>query len=200
MVNNGETGATFDEGDWTLTAAGPTPVEGLGDSDDVIDQPVDVGDYTLSEDGPDGYDATAWTCVDAAGDTVTVTPAGVVAIGLGDDLTCTITNTAQPPAHPGQSGQQRRDRRHLRRGRLDPDRGRTHPGRRLGRHRRRHRPARDVGDYTLSEDGPDGYDATAWTCVDAAGDTVTVTPAGVVAIGVGDDLTCTITNTAQPSG
>ena len=59
----------------------------------VTDAPVNAGTYTLSEsDGPAGYTACDWSCT---GDPVTVTD-GTVTIAIGDDVTCTITNTAQP--------------------------------------------------------------------------------------------------------
>jgi fimbrial isopeptide formation D2 family protein len=76
--------------DWTLTADGPTPVTGPGNSDAVTDQPVDAGSYDLSEDGPPGFTASAWECVggEQAGSAVTVP--------VGGDVTCTITNSAEP--------------------------------------------------------------------------------------------------------
>ena len=80
-------GGTADAGDWTLTADGPTPVNGPGDSPDVVDQTVDPGDYDLSESGgPPGYTAGDWVCDGGTFDGTTLTLAD------GDDVTCTITN------------------------------------------------------------------------------------------------------------
>ena len=53
---------------------------------------MQVGTYDLSEDGPDGYTASDWVCTGA-----TVTTADSVTLGLAQNATCTITNTAQPP-------------------------------------------------------------------------------------------------------
>ena len=96
-------GGTADAGDWTLTADGPTPVTGTGDSTDVVDQTVDPGDYDLSESGgPPGYTAGDWICDGGTLDGTTLTLAD------GDDVVCTITNDDDEPvptgrrAHPGQ--------------------------------------------------------------------------------------------------
>ncbi len=63
VVDDGESGATAVPADWTLTAAdGPTTVTGAGNSASVTNQEIPVGDYALSEDGPDGYTASDWTC------------------------------------------------------------------------------------------------------------------------------------------
>ncbi len=189
VVDNGNTGANADSGDWTLNASGPTPFSGAGDSGTIVNVPVQVGNYNLSESGgPAGYDASDWVCVGETaqpdGDTVT--------IGLGDDVTCTITNTAQeseltlvkivqngntgadndaadwtltaagptPVTGPGGSAQV-----------IDEDVA--------------------IGTYNLSENGPNGYQASSWDCTGG-----NQTDADTVEIGLGDDVTCTITNTA----
>ena len=98
VVDNAGTGATAEATDWTLEADGPDDAHDLsgagGDSGAAV-----VGDYALSETGgPAGYDPSAWTCTKAAGQgsvPVTVTD-GTVTVGLGDDVTCTITNTRKP--------------------------------------------------------------------------------------------------------
>ncbi len=90
VVVNGTTGGTATPEQWTLTAAGPTPVTGPGNSPQVTSQTVNAGAYALSEaDGPAGYAASAWEC---AGGTLTDTS---VAVLNGGTVTCTITNTAQ---------------------------------------------------------------------------------------------------------
>ena len=91
-VDNGDTGATAVPADWTLSATGPTPVSGaLATRPRSPHATVNAGTYTLSETGgPAGYTASAWTCT---GGTVT---ASSVAIANGGDVTCTITNNAQP--------------------------------------------------------------------------------------------------------
>src|SRR5206468_3034826 len=75
--------------DWTLSAAGATPLSGS--------TPVDsgatfsAGAYTLSESGPANYTASDWVCVGGTqGDATHIT------VGLGQSATCTITNNDQP--------------------------------------------------------------------------------------------------------
>ncbi len=76
---------------WDLAAAGPTGFSGPGPSVS-SGAGFDAGIYNLSESGgPAGYDASAWDCTgesQADDDTVSV--------GLGDDITCTITNNDKP--------------------------------------------------------------------------------------------------------
>ena len=76
---------------WDLAAAGPTGFSGPGPSVS-SGAGFDAGIYDLSESGgPAGYDASAWDCTgesQADDDTVSV--------GLGDDITCTITNDDEP--------------------------------------------------------------------------------------------------------
>ncbi|KQX08225.1 hypothetical protein [Leifsonia sp. Root1293] len=85
--------------DWVLSAAGPTPITGATGSTAVTAAEVLPGDYVLSEsDGPDGYTAGDWTCVGGtvADDTVTV--------DWGDDVVCSITNTAVSTGGGGDGG------------------------------------------------------------------------------------------------
>jgi choice-of-anchor A domain-containing protein len=92
-------GGDADPGDWTLTASGPTTVSGTSGSDAVTGRPVPQGDYTLTESGgPDGYEAGDWTCTGAP-----VTD-GVVTVADGDDVVCTIVNTAVPDDGDGSGG------------------------------------------------------------------------------------------------
>ncbi|MDH3587966.1 MAG: hypothetical protein OEQ74_01050, partial [Gammaproteobacteria bacterium] len=74
--------------DFTLSAAGPTPISGPGGA--TSDATFAAGTYTLSEAGPGGYTAGDWVCTGGmqAGDQVTV--------ALGESATCTITNDDIP--------------------------------------------------------------------------------------------------------
>lgn len=75
--------------DFTLTASGPTPISGAGDvSSGAGFLP---GTYTLSETGPAGYTAGAWTCTGGslAGNQITLAPA--------DTAVCNITNDDVAP-------------------------------------------------------------------------------------------------------
>ena len=58
-----DNGGTAAATDWTLTAAGPTPVSGPTGDPAVTAAPVSAGSYDLSESGPAGYAASAWSCV-----------------------------------------------------------------------------------------------------------------------------------------
>jgi hypothetical protein len=74
---------------WTLTADGPTGFSGLGPSVS-SGAGFDQGSYNLSEAGPAGYDASDWNCTGESN-----VDADTVSVGLGDDITCTITNDDQ---------------------------------------------------------------------------------------------------------
>lgn len=90
-VNN-EFGGTAEPGHWTLTASGPTDVSGPGNSEQVTDQDVPVGEFHLSETGaPEGYDTTGWDCV--GGEQL---HSHAVSVGLGQAVTCTVANTEIP--------------------------------------------------------------------------------------------------------
>ena len=72
---------------FTLSAAGPTPISGPGNSAAVTNQTVNTGSYTLNESGPNGYISDAgWSCTGGtlSGNVVTVTDSA--------NVTCTITN------------------------------------------------------------------------------------------------------------
>lgn len=78
----------FSVSDWTLSAVGSTlSFSGKG----TVEQDVQAGiQYTLSESGPSGVTASVWNCTGgslAEGDKLT--------LALGENVTCTITNTAQ---------------------------------------------------------------------------------------------------------
>ena len=190
VVDDGESGATAVPADWTLTAAnGPTTVTGPGNSASVTNQEIPVGDYALSEDGPDGYTASDWTCVGA-----TVT-ADSFTVGLGADVTCTITNTAIAPTltlikvvDNGTTGADATATDWT----LTADGPVTLSGA-TGDATITAADAK-IGSYDLSEAGPSGYDATDWTCTGATSSTATS-----VDLSLADEATCTITNTAQPS-
>ncbi|WP_105186316.1 VWA domain-containing protein [Micropruina glycogenica] len=189
VVDNGTTGATAVPANWTLSATGPATVSGPGNSAAVTNQSVPAGSYTLQEaGGPAGYTPSSWSCV---GGTLA---AGAVTVPNGGNVTCTITNTAIAPrltlvkqvvnanggtavptawqltatsaasAITGQTGSAAVTNAVV-----------------------------PVGVYTLSEAGPTGYTASAWSCTGAtvSGSTVTIT--------AGSNVTCTIVNTDQPA-
>ncbi len=198
VVEHNGTGDDAEAGEWVLTAtpdfAGQDTISGTTG----VSGETKAGTYDLSEDGPTTYDASTWSCL-AGGDTVTVTDSSVD-LEMGQDVTCTITNTARWPhltlvkivdplnAQDGpeaftltataQSGSQ------------EPLSG-------LG-------PVVEddvmVGTYDLSESGPEGYDPAeaGWQCVDADQKAVPVVD-DAVTLEVADQVTCTIVNVAVPA-
>lgn len=79
-----DNGRTAVPGDFTLTAAGPTPIWGAGQ---VSSGPAFLpGTYTLSETGPVGYTPGAWTCT---GGTQT---GSRVTLAATESAVCEITN------------------------------------------------------------------------------------------------------------
>ncbi|QCB94492.1 VWA domain-containing protein [Cellulomonas shaoxiangyii] len=201
VVDAGESGATQTAADWTVTAtpqgiAGQDPVSGDG-ADGVTDVQVAAGSYALSESDVAGFDAGAWGCVDAAGGDVAVED-GVVALANGADVTCTITNTAQQPLLTLVKEVTNDDGGTAAAGAwtltaTGPTAGRTGV---TGDAAVTAAPVA-IGSYALTESGPAGYTAGAWTCAD--GGTDLPVEDGSVAIGLGQDVTCTIVNDDQPA-
>jgi hypothetical protein len=89
VVNTG--GGTALPTAWTLTATGPTTISGTTGSPAVTAVIVSPGVYTLTETGPAGYTASAWSC---AGGTLV---GNQLTLAVGDNATCTIVNTFVPP-------------------------------------------------------------------------------------------------------
>ncbi|TYL55643.1 choice-of-anchor A family protein [Nocardioides sp. BGMRC 2183] len=187
-----DNGGTADVGDWTLSANGPTPVEGTSGDAEVTGVEVEPGDYLLAEDGPGGYDTDGWSCDGGvlSGNELTLAP--------GEEVTCTIVNDDQPGAPPPDP------RLTLVKEVVNEDGGRAYdtdwelsadgPTTITGP-----TGAVDVtdvevppGDYQLSEDGPPGYDASDWSCDGGTltGESLTLAP--------GEEVTCTIVNDDQP--
>ena len=189
VVNNGTTGATAVPSNWTLTATGPTPITGPGNTAPVTGQTVNAGAYVLSESGgPAGYTAGAWTCT---GGTVT---GNNVVVPNGGTVSCTITNTAQQPqltlvkiVDNGATGATTSATAWT----LSAVGPQSITGV-TGSATITNAPL-PIGQYDLTESGgPAGYSASTWTCTGAASTTATS-----VTLGVGSSATCTITNTAQ---
>jgi Prealbumin-like fold domain len=86
-----DNGGTATVTSFPLTATGPTTITGVSGTGAVTSQPVSAGTYALSETGPAGYAAGAWSCT--AG---TLTGASLV-LALGQTATCTINNNDIAP-------------------------------------------------------------------------------------------------------
>ena len=185
LVDNGTTGGTAVPTDWVLSATGPVTIAGQTGSAEVTAAEVPVGTYGLGEAGPTGYTASPWSCVGGtAAD-------GTVTLAVGQAATCTITNTAQQAAlsviktvtnNNGGTA-------------LPTDWSMTATG-----------PDLSItglggfvdfavvpGTYQLSEAGPAGYTAGAWSCVGGtlAGSAVTIQ--------LGQSASCTINNDDNPA-
>ncbi|WP_433676300.1 hypothetical protein [Microbacterium gorillae] len=181
-------GGTAAATDWTLTADGPTPVSGTTGGASVTVAPVSAGEYTLGESGgPAGYAAGAWDCgnADLAGDVLT--------LGLGESVTCTIVNDDIAP------------RLTLVKEVINDDGGAavatewtlTADGPSTIAGVTGDAAVTDApvtaGTYALTESGPAGYTAGAWSCDGGA-----LTGSDVI-LAPGDDVTCTIVNDDQPA-
>ena len=196
VVAAGETGATQTPADWTLTATpqgveGQDPVSGDGE-DGVSEVPVIAGSYALSESEVDGFAAGSFTCADDSGATVVVSD-GVVDLVNGADVTCTVVNTAigstltlvkQVVNDDGGTAQEA-DWTLTATGPTTGVTGATGDEAVTGA------PVA-VGQYVLSEDGPDGYTALDWSCLDDG--TVVPVEDSTVTVGLAQTIECTIVN------
>ncbi|MGI9116891.1 MAG: hypothetical protein ACR2JV_04555, partial [Gaiellales bacterium] len=177
-----DNGGTATVADFTLSANGTEANDLSGTSPVDSGETLQAGTWALSETGVAGYAASAWDCVGGSQDGSSIT------VGIGGEATCTITNNDVAPilhlrkvvvndnggtattadftlAATGLAGN----------GLVGPspvDSGAT----------------LQADTWALSETGPAGYTASAWTCVGGSqlGSTVTV--------GIGGEATCTITN------
>ena len=86
-----DNGSTSTLADWTLTATGPVTVTGLANSPSIVNQVVPAGTYALTENGPSGFFRSQWSCVGGTQN------GGNITIGLGQNVTCTITNDDLAP-------------------------------------------------------------------------------------------------------
>ncbi len=84
------------ESAWTLTATGFTSLSGPGTSgsnDVESNSSFQAGSYDLSETGPTGYTASAWSCQGGA-----MSDADTVVVAPGESVICTIINNDNPQA------------------------------------------------------------------------------------------------------
>ena len=184
-----DNGGTEAPGAWTLTATGPTTITGATGTAPVTAAAVSAGTYVLSEAGPAGYTASAWSCTGGGtltGSSLVLTP--------GVSATCTIDNNDQPASLTlvktvtNDSG-----------GTAAPAAWTltaTGPTTITGATGTAPVTAASVsaGTYVLSEAGPAGYTASAWSCTGGGtltGSSLVLTP--------GVSATCTIDNNDQPA-
>jgi hypothetical protein len=196
-----DNGGTAGPADFTLAATASGEADGSRDftsaSADPVGRPVFGGvEYTLSETGPAGYSAGAWSC-DSTNDQTDqptfVQDGSTVTLEIGEHVTCTIVNNDIPPVLQ------------LRKVVVNDNGGTavaadfalaaigakttgelnnnvTGPGTADSG------PTLQSDTWTLSETGLAGYTASTWTCVGGIQDGATV------AVGIGGTAVCTITN------
>lgn len=171
--------------DWTLSAAGPTPFSGHAPVDSGAS--FDQGDYSLSESGPAGYSAGPWSCEKNGGPAV---QGSSINLALGDVATCTISSDDNAPALHlrkvvvnGGGGTAQDTDWTLSAAGPTPFSGHTPVDSGASFYR---------GTYTLTESGPAGYAASAWSCIGGTQN------GNLITLGLGQSATCTITNTYIP--
>ena len=174
-----DNGGSATAADWTLSANGPTPLSGTGV---VVSGPGrSAGSYALSASGPSGYTASAWSCTGGTQSGSTIT------LDAGASAVCTITNDDTPPsltlvkvvtndngglARPSDFVLTAQGPTSISAPGTAASDGAFH-----------------LGTYVLSEAGPSGYSASAWSCTGA-----TVTGGDRITLALGQVATCTITN------
>jgi uncharacterized repeat protein (TIGR01451 family) len=177
-----DNGGTAVLASFPLTATGPTTITGVSGTGAVTSQPVTAGTYVLSETTLAGYAAGSWSCT--AG---TLTGSSLV-LALGQTATCTINNNDIAPTLTLVKT-------------VTNDNGgtaavsaftltATGPTTITGASGAVTVTAATVnaGTYVLSEAGPAGYAAGAWSCTAGTltGSSLVLTP--------GQSSTCTINN------
>ncbi|MCU1338408.1 MAG: hypothetical protein JWO19_3989, partial [Bryobacterales bacterium] len=183
---------------WTLTATGTGGFSGSNGtlSNNSLTQtlgPKTVNAnvaYSLSESGPSGYAASAWTCVGGTQSGSNIT------LAVGGSATCTITNDDTAPTltlvknvvndNGGTSLASAWTLTATGSGGFSGNNG-TLSNSNLTQTLGPKTVTANVA-YALSESGPSGYSASAWTCVGGTQSGSNIT------LAVGGSATCTITN------
>ena len=174
--------------DWNLKADGPTTISGNGGVTSGTD--FKAGTYTLSESGgPAGYSASKWSCTN----NIAVNENNQITLALGQSTVCTIINDDIAPKLTlnkivsntnGGNKAESAWTLYAKQGAETALSGKGAAG------------ENDVvsggtfqaGTYTLSEEGPRGYKASAWSCTGGSlrGDQIT--------LNIGQEAVCSITN------
>ncbi|MGE5073407.1 MAG: hypothetical protein ACM3MF_08265, partial [Anaerolineae bacterium] len=184
MNNNGGT-ATI--ADFTLNADGTGTNDLSGSSSVDSGAGLQADTWALSESGPAGYAASAWSCTGTGSQN-----GSSITVGIGQEATCTITNDDIAP------------KLHLRKTVVNDNGGTktvadfTLTANGTGSNDLSGTSPVDSGaglqadTWALSETNVYGYTASAWSCVGGtqSGSNITV--------GIGGEATCTITNNDQP--
>ncbi|MGI0027164.1 MAG: hypothetical protein ACREAD_04915 [Nitrosopumilaceae archaeon] len=173
IVDNGNTGSTNQASDFTINVSGTnvSPASFPGSDSPGTSVSLDAGSYSVSESDPSGYASSLSS--DCTG-----------TISIGEIKTCTITNTAIAPkltvikiVDNGNTGSTNQASNFTLNVDGSPQAQNTATN-------------STVGNHTVTETGPnlpEGYTATFSGDCDSSGS---------VSLNLGDDKTCTITNTA----
>jgi uncharacterized repeat protein (TIGR01451 family) len=171
-----DNGGTLLPTDWTLTAAGPTPIAGDGSASSGA--AFSAGTYILSEFGPADYTASGWGCVGSG-----VQNGNSITLNLGESAACTIINDDIQPVLTLVKNVTNDNGGVLTVGDfpLFVENTSVVSGVSNGF---------DAGTYTVSEAIQAGYEAGTWSG-DCAAD-------GTINLAIGDDKTCTLINDDIP--
>lgn len=180
---------------WTLVATGPQTISGATGTAAVTTAAVATGTYALSETGgPTGYTAGTYSCVKNSGSAVV---ANSITLAFGDVATCTINNNDQAP------------QLHLRKVVVNDNGGTAlntawtltatgalaTPTNLSGTTPVDSTSSFKADTYTLAETGgPSNYTASVWSCGLTGTSTQVTVTSSQVTIGLGQNVTCTITN------
>ena len=105
-----DNGGTAAAGAWTLGATGTSgSFSGTANTAAVTSKTVTAGvQYTLAESGgPSTYSASSWVCTGGG----SFAGPDKITLGLGEDVTCTITNNDQGPSSDAREAGRQRQRR-----------------------------------------------------------------------------------------
>ena len=207
VVDQGASGGSAAPTAWTLSAAPATAnqtsgVTGTMGAAAVTNKAVKVGQYNLSESGgPGGYTTTnVWTCTNSGTGTFTQTNTSVT-VNPGNKISCSITNTAVAPkltlvkrivsaggvVDPATSWQLTAAGAP---GWVAATTGTVATASTATQNVKANTP------ITLGEVGPTtGYTPSDWSCDSG----VTASAGGVISLALGQNVTCTITNTQAPA-
>ena len=189
-----DNGGTLTPADWTLTATGDSGFSDTGNSTTFHTVKAGVG-YVLSESDKTGYLSEGWSCNGGTLSSNTIT------LDLAENVTCTITNNDVAPkltlnkivsnTHGGNKAESAWTLKATSGTEVLSGSGAEGDADVVSG------PTFQAGTYILSEEGPSGYDASAWTCTG----TGTGTQSGnSITLGIGQEAVCSITNSDRASG
>ena len=181
-------GSQESAGSWNLAADGPDSNDFNGSG--TAESDVPEGDYVLSESGPANWTGSEWSCGGGSYNSQNDT----VSVGIGESVTCTITNRPVQPQLTlvkqlilGEGANETTDDFLLKA--EGPVTIQGHSG-----NTEVTNAGVNLGTYVLSESGPSGYPQVGgWICVGGSQDDDEIT------LAVGESATCTVTNASDPA-